>query len=266
MEQMQQNTFIDRVWGHYHEHGRALPWRDTTDPYKIMVSEIMLQQTQAQRVVSKYSQFLQRFPDIEALARAPLPDVLQQWQGLGYNRRGRWLQQAARELHRKPLPWSVDDLVAQKGIGYNTAAAIVVYAYNTPLVFIETNVRAVFIHHFFPQEMVDDRDLAPLIEQTLDKQNPREWYWALMDYGVYIKKHHHNPSRRSRHHSRQSRFEGSLRQLRAGILREVLAAGQLSVDDIIRLFDDPRVEQALASLVADELLQKHEQFYLIPPS
>lgn len=268
MDEEARAEFVELVWAYYREHGRELPWRRTRDPYRILVSEVMLQQTQAQRVTAKYEQFLAQFPDVGALADAPLSDVLQQWQGLGYNRRGKWLHQAAQNLRNQRGTWQVEDLQAQTGIGYNTAAAIVVYASNEPLVFIETNIRAVFIHHFFSRNAagVDDRDILPLVETTLDTSNPREWYWALMDYGVYLKKRYKNPSRRSKHYASQTRFEGSLRQLRARILREILSAGELSRDDIQRLSDDPRAEQALETLIADGLVQKHERFYSVPSS
>lgn len=269
MNKKARDEFIRLVWSHYHTHKRELPWRYIRDSYRIMVSEVMLQQTQAQRVIPKYNQFLARFPDVEALADAPLSDILQQWQGLGYNRRAKWLHQAAQNLRGHRGKWRIEDLQAQKGIGYNTAAAIVVYAFNEPLVFIETNIRTVFIYHFFSRDSagVDDRDILPLVEATLDTANPREWYWALMDYGVHLKKSYRNPSRRSKHYATQTPFEGSLRQLRARLLREILSAGGgLSRDDIQQLFDDARTEQALETLIADGLVQKHEQFYSIPSS
>lgn len=112
-------AFQKTVWDYYAKHGRDLPWRrpDSEDPYKILVSEIMLQQTQVQRVIPKYHSFLERFPSVESLAEAPLATVLSEWSGLGYNRRGKYLHEAARVLVVKGAPWQLEDLVACKGIG-----------------------------------------------------------------------------------------------------------------------------------------------------
>ncbi len=220
-------SFRRMVRGHYRRHGRDLPWRHTTDPYHIYVSEVMLQQTQVPRVVEKYGEFVTRFPSWEALAGAPLAQVLSAWQGLGYNRRAKFLQQAAKVVvseHGGVLPRDPELLRKFPGIGPATAASIAAFAYDVPTVFIETNIRSVFIHHFFGGRTgVGDEELLPLVAQALDKRHPGRWYSALMDYGVALKKQVGNPSRRSRHHVRQSPFEGSDRQVRGAILREVLA-------------------------------------------
>ncbi len=214
------------VLGHYREHGRDLPWRRTRDPYSILVSEMMLQQTQVSRVLPKYDEFLSLFPDPRTLAEAPLSAVLAAWQGLGYNRRALALHRAARAVmsqHRGRIPSSVTELRRLPGIGPATAAAVCVFAYDDPLVFIETNIRSAFLHHFFRESpAVPDADILPLIEATLDRENPRDWYYALMDYGAWVKKTQPNPSRRSKHHTKQTSFQGSRRQLRAQVLRLLL--------------------------------------------
>jgi A/G-specific adenine glycosylase len=188
----------------------------------------MLQQTQVARVLPKYDEFLARFPTVFSLADAPVADVLSVWQGLGYNRRALALQQAAFRIatdHLGVIPRSPADLVRLPGIGPATAAAVCVFAYDVPLPFIETNVRSAFIHYFFPEgTAVRDADLLPLVEASLDRTAPRDWYYALMDYGVWVKKTYSNPSRRSRHHALQSPFAGSHRQLRALVLRRLLSA------------------------------------------
>ncbi len=135
-------------------HFREMPWRaaeadGSFDPYKILVSELMLQQTQVARVVPKFTEFVAKFPTLEALANASLGDVLKAWQGLGYNRRAKYLHSAAQALISKEAPWKCEDLVALAGVGPNTAGAVLAYAYNQPVLFVETNVRSVFIHHFF---------------------------------------------------------------------------------------------------------------------
>ncbi len=206
-------AFRETVYAWCRAHPRPLPWRETVDPYAILVSEVMLQQTQVDRAVGKYAGFLDRFPDFATLAAAPLQELLAAWQGLGYNRRAVALKKCAEavtERHGGVLPDSVDDLQALPGIGPYTARAIAAFAFGMPTVFIETNIRAAFIHHFLgDREGVRDAEILPLVAATLDRSHPRAWYNALMDYGAMLKKAHGNPARRSAHHVRQSPFKGS---------------------------------------------------------
>ncbi|HNS65921.1 MAG TPA: A/G-specific adenine glycosylase, partial [Candidatus Woesebacteria bacterium] len=173
------------IW--YQKYGRhTLPWRLTTDPYAILVSELMLQQTQVSRVIPKYKVFLKRFPNLKSLKSSSLADVLIFWQGLGYNRRAKYLWQLAKTT--QILPSSQVELEKLPGIGPYTASAICAFAFNQPTPMIETNIRSVFLYHFFPdQKNVSDRDLVPLVSSAVDQSNPRRWYWALMDYGSYLK-------------------------------------------------------------------------------
>lgn len=216
-------SFRAIIYNFYTAHRRDFPWRKTNDPYHILVSEIMLQQTQTDRVVPKFIHFIETFPTVKSLANAPLQKVLQEWQGLGYNRRGLMLHKTACAIikdHAGNVPRNEEVLKSLPGIGPYTAAAIAAFAYNTPAVVIETNIRAVFIHHFFRDtNTVYDKELLPLIEQTLDAKNPRQWYSALMDYGAYLKKEFPNPSRKSVRHAVQSKFAGSDRQIRGAIIR-----------------------------------------------
>lgn len=219
-------TFQKCVYTYYRNNKRELPWRLTTNPYKILVSEIMLQQTQVPRVIPKYNEFIRQFPNINSLSRAPLRKVLRAWSGLGYNRRASSLQRAAQQVTRDfngAIPRSHEALVTLPGIGNATAQAILAYVYNLPVVFIETNIRTVFIHQFFKgRKEINDKDILPLVEQTLDREKPRVWYSALMDYGTMLKEQYGNASKQSAHYTRQSRFEGSHRQLRGFILKELL--------------------------------------------
>jgi A/G-specific adenine glycosylase len=188
-----------------------------------MVSEIMLQQTQVERVIDKYQKFTALFPDIQTLDRAPLQKVLSVWQGLGYNRRALALKKIARiliEEYNGKVPRTTDELVKLPGIGQATASEIVTFAFNQPTVFIETNIRSVFLHCFFPnRDDVRDDEILPLVAQTVDHSNPREWYYALMDYGTILKRQHTNPSRKSTHYYKQSPFNGSNRQIRGKIVK-----------------------------------------------
>lgn len=210
---------------------RDLPWRNSRDPYAVWISEVMLQQTQVSRVDGRWQHWLMRFPSVESLALASSADVLEEWQGLGYNRRALavWrCAQAVREMGG--MPREADELVALPGIGPATAAGIRAFAYDLPGVYLETNVRTVFLHELYPQvEGVPDRELVPLVaaccpaDDTNPADDPRTWYFALLDYGAWLKRTYPNPSRRSRTHVRQSRFEGSHRQKRAMVVRALLA-------------------------------------------
>lgn len=222
-------AFRAEIYQYYRRSGRHdLPWRQTRDPYHILISEVMLQQTQVSRVIPKYQAFLAAFPDLASLAAAPLADVLRIWQGLGYNRRALALKRLAETVvaeHSAELPRDPAALRRLPGIGPATAAALGAFAFGQPVLLLETNVRAVFLEHFFPQQDgVSDREILPLVEATLDRRNPRDWYYALMDYGAVLKRGGPNPCRRSQHHSRQSPYAGSHRQLRARVLAAVLAA------------------------------------------
>lgn len=230
-------AFQQLIRDHYRDHGRSLPWRETRDPYAILVSEIMLQQTQVERVREKYREFLAAFPTLEALARAELSQVLSLWQGLGYNRRAvalRVCAQVVLERFEGKLPREVRELETLPGIGHYTARAVAAFAFGEPTPFIETNIRSVFIHHFFgDRETVRDAEIMPLVELTLDQETPRDWYYALMDYGAMLKKSGINPSRKSAHHARQSPFRGSNREQRGQILRLILATPGVSHSGII---------------------------------
>lgn len=211
---------------------RDLPWRRTRDPYAIWISEVMLQQTQTTRVDGRWQRWLERFPTVDALAAADAADVLDEWQGLGYNRRALSVLRAAQAVSAAGgvMPDEAAALEALPGIGPATAAGIRAFAFDLPGVYLETNVRTVFLHELYPSaESVPDRELVPLVRDTCPpdasdpKDDPRTWYYALLDYGAYLKRTVPNPSRRSSGHTRQSRFEGSHRQKRAELLRVLLA-------------------------------------------
>jgi A/G-specific adenine glycosylase len=249
--------FREMVLVYYREHGRDLAWRRTMDPYRILVSEIMLQQTQVERVAIKYPVFLAAFPDFPSLADSPLSEVLAVWQGMGYNRRAISLQKCARRVIDEfdgVLPQDPEILATFPGIGRATASSICVFAFNLPVVFIETNIRRVFIHFFFgDHEEVNDSAILPIAQEALPVQDPRTWYNALMDLGTVLKKTGENPNRRSRHYTKQSAFEGSDRKIRGSILRLLLAEKNLTQEDIIGKYsEDPiRIARILHDL-ADE--------------
>jgi A/G-specific adenine glycosylase len=261
--------FKSIIWDYFNNYGRQFSWRCTTDPYQIVVSEIMLQQTQTHRVAGKYEQFLALFPDFKRLAEAPLRDVLAAWQGLGYNRRAIALQKTAQKIideFNGILPDNPELLVTFPGIGKATAASICAFAFNKPTVFIETNIRTVFIHFFFKdQAEVHDKELLPFVEQTVDAKKPRLWYYALMDYGVMLKKNMPNPSRRSKHHNKQSKFEGSDRQIRGKILKILTSMPVISYDELLFLLESSqkRVDKILFDLQKEGFIHEKNAFYYI---
>ena len=249
-----------------------MPWRRTKDPYRILISEVMLQQTQVERVLVKYREFIRTFPTLSALAKAGLSEVLKVWQGMGYNRRGIALKRLAEivmQEHKGKLPSDPEELIKLPGIGRYSAAAIHTFATNSPALFIETNIRRVYIHFFFgDREGIRDEEIMPMIEKTLDRDNPREWYYALMDYGVKLKKEVPNPNRRSAHYTKQSRFEGSDRQVRGLILKTLLqnsgmtrAALKKKLGVVPETFD-----QILDSLVKDGFLSRAKKRFAIAGS
>lgn len=235
-------------------------------PYSIFISEVMLQQTQVARVIDKYQEFLHELPNFEALANAELSTVLRLWSGLGYNRRARYLKHASEIIVREyggQLPSAPSELVKLPGVGPNTAGSIAAFAFNQPVIFIETNIRAVFLHHFFlGQAAITDGQLLSLVGQTLDADRPREWYWALMDYGSRLKKELPNPSRASKHHVRQSKFEGSIRQIRGEVLRQLLKISQTE-HELARNIDDGRLSRVLIDLERDGLITRDRDYYRI---
>lgn len=250
---------------HYYSHGRNnLPWRTRIDPYAILVSEFMLQQTQVKRVVDYFERFLASFPNFSSLAVASNKEVLAAWQGLGYNRRALHLKKTAeivvRDYHGA-LPQDPAELEKLPGIGHATAGAVAAFAFDAPTIFIETNIRRAFLHHFFPRShAVDDRKILPLIATAHPRKNSRAWYYALMDYGAALgKKVRQNPNRQSRHYTRQTQFAGSDRELRGRIIRLLLQKNTLTAAALAKNLHEPnqRLARVLIALEREEFIQKN---------
>ncbi len=305
--------FQREIWSYHRKNRREMPWRKDTRPYYVVVSEIMLQQTQVDRVRVKFASFVERFPDWKSLARASTREVLAEWSGLGYNRRGLYLKriaeivvaderykflletaalrtriggtpqtisskkssrtelrtlQSSQRSRRDTCAELRSSLLELPGIGPNTAGSILTFAFNLPIPFIETNIRSVFIHFFFKdtQKKIPDSELFPLIERTIDQKNSREWYYALMDYGSYLKKLHPNPSRRSAHHIRQSSFKGSNRELRSNILKIILEKKSSASSIAKRLsssWDRQKIEKNLADLRREGFIEKKGRVFQV---
>ncbi len=206
------------------QHARSgLPWRRTHDPYRILVSEMMLQQTQVVRVIPFYERFIKKFPTAKILARAKLRAVLMYWNGLGYNRRAKYLHDASKilareEYHGQKLP----------GVGHYTAAAIEAFAFNKFVPCVETNIRTVLFHsQILENTSIHDEELLPLVRELFvrSRMQPRDFYAAFMDYGSHLKVQGTRLNSKSAHYTKQSKFEGSRRQKRGALIRKLLAKG-----------------------------------------
>ncbi len=257
---MDVNDFQEIIWQKGDELFRPMPWREDTRPYYVLVSEIMLQQTQVDRVIPKFEAFIQRFPSIEDLAEAPLADVLTLWSGLGYNRRAKFLHEAAKMVvgvFEGEFPSEVSELVRLPGVGVNTAGAIMAYSFNKPVVYIETNVRTVYFYHFFQgQGEISDKQLKEIAETTIDREHPRQWYWALMDYGSYLKRQGAGLNDVSRHYKKQSQLKGSIREIRGQILKALTSEDKTSaqLQELVEV--DERFAPALEGLMKDGLISQ----------
>ncbi|MFH1996158.1 MAG: A/G-specific adenine glycosylase [Candidatus Omnitrophota bacterium] len=262
-------AFQKKIYRYFAKYGRDLPWRGTTDPYRILVSEIMLQQTQVPRATRIYPRFVAAFPNVRSLARASLAEVMREWQGMGYNRRALSLKRLAgvvTEHHNGVIPHEIEELKKLPGIGCATACSIRAFAFNKPAVFIETNIRSVFIEHFFKGKTdVRDSQIIPLVEAALDRKDPRKWYSALMDYGTDLKKRQPNPSKKSAHYTKQSRFEGSDRQIRGTILKNLTKRHTITEAALLKKIptDKSRIRGILRGLVSEGLIRKKSGAYLI---
>lgn len=263
------DAFVRLVTSRGGELYRDFPWRRTRDPYAVLVSEVMLQQTQVSRVVPYFETWMESFPTLESLAGAPLEAVLRAWKGLGYNRRAIALKRAAEEVVSAhvaaggpgpaSLPRGDAALLALPGVGPATAAGVRSFAFGESAAYLETNVRAVFLHELFSdRDGVPDSEVMPLVKAAAERASslgvdPRAWNLALLDYGAFLKRELPNPSRRSAHHTRQSAFEGSRRQKRAGLLQAVLDAPGSTASDLAR---GAGLEEDAAREILDELARE----------
>ena len=253
-------------WGH--EHRRDMPWRNTRDPYRILVSEVMLQQTQVSRVLPKYEEFLREFPTLDALTDASQARLLRVWQGLGYWNRALRLRDTARMIVNDlggVFPQDPDTLRTLPGVGPYTAGAVACFAFGSAEPFLDTNIRRVYLFFFFPgEEEVSDNRIMEIAGRAVWLDDPREWGYALFDYGA-IELRDRAINRRSRHYSRQSAFEGSFRSFRTQTLRHVLAQESSSVSraeleeflaELLSTTDNPYTSQdVLDALISDGLLK-----------
>jgi A/G-specific adenine glycosylase len=283
--------FQDEVLTYYNTHKRKMAWRDISNPYKIFISEMMLQQTQVERVKIKYAEFIKKFPTLRSVAQASTPEVLKVWQGLGYNRRAFFIKKSCEEIiskYKGVFPKDFETLQTLPGIGPSTAGALCAFAYNQPVFFIETNVRAVILHFFFKnKEKVTDKEIMEVLKKVSPFCHPgfipgsrnakreipgqvqddvlivssRDWYYTLYDYGTFLKKSLGTKKKtslhkQSKHYTKQSKFEGSFRQKRANVLKLKLTDPDISDTDIISKLNitEQDLEDVLDALTKDGLI------------
>ena len=290
----------------YKKNRRDLPWRRTKDPYKILVSEVMLQQTQVTRVIPKYEEFLKAFPTLEKLAKAPNKKLLKVWAGLGYWRRAKYLKEATKTIlaaratnsqtsprrrfgtvpaqrdksPRAQTPKSRRDFEGRSfgtslpeqlqklpGIGPYTARALACFAFGSTEAFLDTNIRRVYLHFFFPKRKgVIDSEILKIAQKAVWAKNPREWHYALFDYGAQVLKNK-KINKRSKHYHKQSKFEGSFRSFRTKIMRFLLdqqnqTATKSRIKRFLKEAQSPYVpEKVLAALEKDGLVKKKRNSY-----
>jgi A/G-specific adenine glycosylase len=253
------NEFLKDLSAYYTSEGRhSLLWRKKITPYRILVSEVMLQQTQVSRVLPKFKEWMIQFPTLSSLKQASLKDILVLWQGLGYQRRAKALLTIAKEV--KVLPITFEALLALPGIGPYTASAICAFAHNTfthPV--LETNIRTVLIEYFHQgeNEIHDSRlydDLNRLVtNKKVKSMGARHFYYALMDFGAHLKSKKISHNKKSIHHITQTAYKGSSRELRAKVL--------FAITKNLPLPNDERLELVLMSLTKEKFIVKNATSY-----
>ena len=260
-------TFRGRVLSWYRRSGRDLPWRHTRDPYRVLVSEVMLQQTQVSRVLPAYRRFLARYPTLRALSRAPLGDVLREWSGLGYNRRARDLHRIAR-LCTSRLPRTVAGLDALPGVGAYTASAVACFALGQAAAFADTNIRRVLGRAILGRTATE-REAVALDSRFGSRRATARWHHALMDIGATVclaKRPHCDvcPVRNVCRYEgdeetslrRQPSFQESDRRVRGAIVRHLASATRgVAVDTLRRGINDARVPRLVRVLAREGLVE-----------
>lgn len=265
--------FQCKIFDYYLKNKRDFSWRAQICPYRVFISEVMLQQTQTARVAIKFEQWIARFPSFQSVAHASVHDILAAWQGLGYNRRALALYKACQIIvtdFSGVLPDDVKLLQTLPGIGPNTAGSVSAFAFNKPTIFIETNIRTVFLYEFFQgADAIDDKQILDLVAQSIDHKNPRDWYYALMDYGVYLKKELRVNNKTSKHYSRQSKFDGSFRQLRGAVVRVLTRVKKIAHDDLVACIQQDiahnahSIDRVLEQLQREGFIKSKDDMYFL---
>jgi len=247
------NRFQNKILTWYKQNKRDLPWRETTNPYYILVSEIMLQQTQVDRVIPYYIRFLKKFPTLERLARAQKPTLLKYWSGLGYNNRILRLQKLAQVVIKEKegkIPKTVEELIELPGIGPYTADAVMAFAFNKDVPVMDTNIRRVLIHELKLKEDLSLEEMKEIALKNVPKGKSCIWHNALMDYGA-TKATARATGIESL--SKQGTFEGSDRQIRGAIIKLLLKEKSISVSKL-KDFDQKQLIRVIEKMKQEEII------------
>lgn len=226
------SKFRTKIRKFYRQHGRELPFRMIDDSYKVTVSEIMLQQTQVDRVIPKYNNWIHKFPNWQSLAQASNKEILTYWSGLGYNRRAIYLKNIAQilvEEYNGKMPEDINTLQSFPGIGKYTSYAILIFAFGKRLATVDTNIRKVLLHEFNLSADISDKEIQTLAEIVLPQTKIKEWHYALMDYAKTLPKEIHIKYQTK---YKQSKFEGSIRQIRGEIIRQLTKNKFVTINEI----------------------------------
>ncbi|NHJ05060.1 MAG: Fe-S cluster assembly protein HesB [Candidatus Heimdallarchaeota archaeon] len=258
------NSFQEKIFDWWKKNKRNLPWRNTTDPYYIMISEIMLQQTQVTRTIEKYLLFIEKYPKIVDLANAPTADVLKMWSGLGYNRRAIWLQEAAKQLlELEEFPKKSEELIKLKGIGPYTSKSILIFAFNSDIATVDTNIRRILIAEGFADETTSEKELFSIAEKLLPKSKSRDWHNALMDYGALYLTAVNTGIKPT---STQTRFKHSNRFHRGKIVKHLTQYREASFLELIEIcgLNHSEGKEIISSLIKDGLIKEIKKKYTLP--
>lgn len=245
-----------KILSYYKRYGRDLPWRRTTSPYHILVSEFMLQQTQVSRVVDYYQKFIKQLPDVKSLAEVKTPMLLKLWSGLGYNSRALRLRAAAQvilEKHDGIIPDDQKSLKELPGIGEYTSAAILAFAYNKPVPVIDINIRRVLLHELALPNSTSNEELTIIAKRLIPRGKSAEWHNALMDYGAAL------PPKVKKLYpplTRQSSFKGSKREARGYILRILLKEKAINKHELMKMISHKEKEAILNQLKAENFISE----------
>lgn len=262
--------FSSFILSFYEKHGRVFAWRQTSDPYRIHLSEVMLQQTQTSRVQPKYELFLSLWPTFKELSEATLEELLFNWKGLGYNRRALNLRKSARltEQWGWTIPNDPKAIASLPGVGKATSAALLAFCYQERSIYLETNIRRVLLTCFFHEcEGVKDKELEALLGELASLQSDiKSWYYALMDYGVLLKHLLPNANTRSAHYTKQGTFEQSNRQIRGALIHLLSDTGgkdERALHSILNAFEPERITYCLKQLQREGFVQERQGVYRI---
>lgn len=256
-------AFRQKILKFARKQGRNLPWRKTDDPYKILISEFMLQQTQVARVINYYQNWIHLFPDFCSVSRAKKAAVLKAWSGLGYNSRALRLKECCTLIckqHGGILPESLDELMKLPGIGIYTASALLAFAYNKPVPVVDINIRRVYLHEFKLPTDISYRAISDFAKQFIPKGKSAEWHNALMDYGAALSA---QIKKKFPPQTKQSKFDGSARQVRGEIIRRLLKGKSVAFTTLLAGIPHPDKTEILQKLITENIVSVKNGRYKI---